>query len=143
MRKISKKRYPKHLYHLSFVNHDEDVFEPRVPGVDSRNCKEDDETKRICMSSVISGCIRAKNDNIENGNILFVHEPDSSLVDINDLHLVKPNKYEVFDVIETKEIWVTDKIPMRCVGQIMVDDNGWNDDYVCKPIKWHWIKKFN
>jgi hypothetical protein len=88
---IASEKIPKHLYHLSDENHNNEVFYPRVPKTITYN--EDVKTKRICFSSSMSSAFRA-HFNYKTGWIIkYVHIP------------IRPVNYP-----QTKDLWASDFI---------------------------------
>ena len=136
MKKYNYKTHPQ-LFHISDENHDGKTFKPRVPKYAKEN-DEDFKTKRICVSTSITGCINALDPcRFHPSMIWYVHVP----VDLDSLYeknsICVPNKTEVPDVAVTKEKWITKKTKLKCIGIIK---NVYNSKY--GRARFTWIKKF-
>lgn len=127
-------------FHLSECNQNNKMFRPRVPS--DRMDGEDGKTKRICVSTCISGCIRAITSGLFyliNDSVFYVHVP----VDYKG-RVFAPTKKEVPDVNVTREKWLLDKTRMKCIGKIRVFESSRRDPYdpYTKLIRYKWIEKY-
>lgn len=143
--------YSKHLYFLSPINMDGCQLAPKIPNnYFTQNGYEDNETPRICFAPSIDKCLIALSRNCT-GEELYVHIPrlrNNTLKRI--IH--KPTIDQVPDSGITGEIWVTNKIPVMCIGKIKVtgDDGkrghkfkyGNNKEAELYGWKWEWIEKY-
>lgn len=100
------------LFHLSRYKHpDGTMFRPRIP--ENGLYLEDEKTKRVCVSTSISGCFLAMG--FENDyTYAWIFEPVNYKKIEN--HIFQPTKNEVPDVTETREKWITCPVKMKCVG---------------------------
>lgn len=106
----------KRIYFVSETNMDGRTLTPRVPkNFLTDNGYEDSETKRICFSNSINGCLIALSQNIE-GKEFYVHVPEN----MNTLKIEKPSKSQVPDVARTKEIWVLNPVRIKTFCKIKV-----------------------
>ena len=129
-------------FHISEKNRNNEMFRPRIPS--NTMDGEDEKTKRICVSTCISGCIRAIIDDhcyrFDDG-IYYVHVPWNYKGKV-----IKPTKVQVPDVNVTKEKWLTSKVRMRCIGKIMVFRSNKRDPYkhYCgHSYRFRWIEKYD
>lgn len=132
------------LFHLSINNLDGKTVKPSIPNnYMTQNGYEDGKTKRVCFATSIDNCLRAFSQNCT-GTKLFVHVPDGKY------DLYSPTTSEVPDVDITSEIWITEPVKMKCVGQIEVigdrGEDGLPYKYGNKTAElydwnWKWIKK--
>ena len=136
-----------HLYHLSEKNHDGKTFRPRLPYSKSDDTEyEDQKTRRVCFSSSMSGAFRAINDCFYK-ETLYVHVPTNLDEIIENGKLVKPSENEVYDVYDTGEYWVRQKVKLKCIGlaefTCSENTNMWD---LNKPdrdrVKIKWIEKY-
>jgi hypothetical protein len=130
------KDYCEPLFHLSWENHDGEVFYPRVPS--NRMVDEDDCTDRVCLSSSLHGCYTAINDTpywfrTQIDDFIFVHVAKNlrELVETENLWL--PGLDEVPDILETGEIWATGPVEMECICVARVTV-GINDFFKFTPV---------
>lgn len=136
------------LYHLSTTNMNNSYLTPRIPSnYFTKNGYEDSKTKRVCFSTEIDGSLMGMSRNLE-GETLYVHEP----VDTSKLKIIKPTLHQVPDSKITKEVWVMDKVKIKCVGIIKVIKDKGEDGIQFKygnnvaelyEWDWKWIKKFS
>lgn len=135
------------LYHLSQSNLDGKVLTPRIPSnflVDNRY--EDGETKRVCFSNSIDGCLRGMSQNLK-GMKLYVHTPEK------ECDVYRPTTKEVPDCKVTGEVWVKKPVKLKCIGLIKVTgDRGedgipytYGDDNVAELYDWDykWIDRYD
>ena len=127
----------KHLYHLSDINHDGEVFVPRVPATIAQH--ENSSVKRVCFSTTMSGAFKAISqcyfDHIQK---LYVHVPESM-----PKKILRPDEYDVYDVELTKEKWVVEKVKMKCIGCAMFRGYEHDDDEIPAKVNIQWIEKYN
>lgn len=145
---IASKKIPKHLYHLSDENHNNEVFYPRVPKTITYD--EDVKTKRICFSSSMSGAFRAHFNYRTGWIIKYVHIP---IRPINEKYLKKPTIKEVPDIQDTGEWWCTRRVKLKCIGKVKMrenlkeiffikSNNSKNFDHELYSIDIKWIEKY-
>lgn len=107
------------LYHLSPVNHDGELFLPRVP--DSRMRTEDATTPRICFGpSILKAYYAVKTLRCHNQmDLMFIHVPNN-LDELKAFNaIVAPDENEVPDAFSTDELWSLDPVEMKCVGLVL------------------------
>lgn len=104
------------LYHISPVNHDGEIFLPRVPS--SRMRSEDGITPRVCFGpSLLDAYYAVKTTRCHTQmDLMFIHVPNN----LDELKafsaIVAPNENEVPDASDTGELWSLDPVEMKCVG---------------------------
>ena len=109
------------LYHVSKVQHDGEIFKPRVPKF--KLYAEDNKIKRICVSTSVVGALRAITCEDVPG-VYRIHKPvNVGKKKISD-YLYKPTKDEVPDVIETREKWILCPVRMVDIGYVVVSFSG-------------------
>ena len=128
------------LYHVSDTRYREDkVFRPRIPGcIVECDLDEDSRTKRVCVSTSISGCIKAICcENFRNTDF-YVYEPytDEKTGSRIEDNIYKPSEEEVPDVWSTREKWITCCCKMKLVKVIRPVG------YVHGYVKYKTIKSF-
>lgn len=107
------------LYHLSPVNHDGELFYPRVP--ESRMISEDAVTPRVCFGpSLLEAYYAVETLRRHNQmDLMFVHVPDN----IDELKafnaIVSPDDDDVPDASKTGELWSLDPVKMKCMGLVL------------------------
>lgn len=134
------------IYFVSENSMDDELLTPRIPSnYLVNNGYEDKETKRICFSTSIDGCLAALSKNIK-GHDLYVHVPD------HPCKIYKPTTKEVPDCKITNEVWVKHPISIKCIGKIHVEEAegpgikytyGDNKSTELYKWKWKWLKKYN
>ena len=98
------------------------TLEPRIPdNFLTRNNFEDNTTKRVCLSTSISGCLTALSCNLTN-KILYVYTP------MDDMEVYTPDVDEVPDVNITDEKWCLNTCVVRLCYKILVID-ATDDEY--------------
>lgn len=147
--RISNKDIPKHIYHLSDVNHDGEIFKPR--NFDSMGIANGNErdVKRICFSDSINGALLSIFPQGATDAEMYVHIPDT------DVKVYKTDKDDVYDSDVTHELWVKEPCRMKCIGKIKVIDMNTSKSRTIVDIKnlpykklklfdfkWKWIEKF-
>lgn len=91
------------------------LLNPRIPKTYGEN--EDNQTKRICVSSSVEGCIKAIGCNIFIGCNLYIHKADI------DISIIKqPTESEVPDVWVTGECWVLKPTMFELFKTLLVKD---------------------
>lgn len=135
------------LYHLSINNLNGKYLEPRIPdNYFIKNGYEDNETKRVCLSKSIQGSLMGLGYNCK-GKEFYVNIPDGIY------KTYTPSKSEVPDCKITKEIWILEKVKLKCIGKIKVIKDAGEDGikfsygehnhselYKCD---WEWLEKYN
>ena len=143
--RIQKKKV--HLYHLSDLNHDGKTFRPRLPHSKSDDPEyEDQKTRRVCFASSMSGAYRAIND-VGYTEKLYVHIPTNLDEIIENGKLVKPSENDVYDVYNTGEYWIKQKVKLKCIGFAEFTCSGYNNMWdMSKPdrdrVRIKWIEKY-
>lgn len=99
-------------YFASKKNVDNEVLSPRVPL--HRTLTEDNETKRICVSQSINGCLTAV-DNFVPGKIVYIH-----VCECDDEYIVQPELDQVIDACFTGELWITEDVKMTLFMTIKI-----------------------
>jgi hypothetical protein len=139
----------KKLYHISDVNHNGEIFLPRIPetiimGQYSEDLEmEEMLTKRVCFSKTISGAFLAINFD-GSYEELYLHVPEN-INDISKEDIIIPTEEQVWDGEYTKEVWVTAPVKMKCIGKVRIGYNlskmTWRD---WRPsVKFKWIEKYD
>lgn len=139
----------KKLYHFSDVNHDGEIFSPRIPDTIIMDAygealeMEERETKRVCFSKTISGAFLAINFD-GTYEELYLHVPEN-IGDISENDIIIPTEEQVWDGEYTKEVWVTAPVKMKCIGKVLIgydlSKTTWRD---WRPsVKFRWIEKYD
>lgn len=96
----NRKDYKDQLYHISEEKNLK-ILTPRIPdNYFTENGYEDNTTKRVCLSTSISGALAGLGMNLE-GKVLTVYKPEDKII------TKKPNKKQVPDIEITDEVWYT------------------------------------
>lgn len=135
------------FYHLSEINHDGEIFKPRVPDTVWSNYwgipEEDFKTKRICFSKTISGAFLAI-DFKGKYRTLYLHIPEN----INDIpkdKIVVPTNKQVPDSEFTREVWIKSAVKMKCIAKIQIGYNESNNKtfYQWRPsVKFKYLERY-
>lgn len=135
------------IYFVSEQNMNNKTLFPKIPNnYFTQNGYEDNTTKRVCFAPTIDKCLMGLSQNIQ-GKKFYVHIP----YDNQNLDIYKPNKQEVPDSAITDEIWVKNKVKIKCIGRISIikDDGkpGYKFTYLDKSAElygweWEWINKY-
>lgn len=155
------------LYHLSVDNHNNEVFEPRIPKSpytdECGEIIEDIHTPRVCFSKYINGAVLAltnDSDCVINKEY-YVHIPEDienwydSSFDWSGSreedwfeHVYVPTKKQVPDVNFTYERWVKHSVKMKCIGKIKVSVNieehlkkNYRESWRPK-VRFKWVEKY-
>lgn len=114
--RIESDKLPKHIYHISSVNHNGETFEPRK--YDNDNVKNGMEryVSRVCFSDSIQGCLYSIFPNGAYDADFYVHVP------AHDVKVYSTTKDDVYDSEITHELWVKEPVEMKCIGKIHVSD---------------------
>ena len=132
-------KIPSRLIHLSEVNHDGEIFRPRIPESIATHENEDDKVKRVCFSGSISGAFRAI-DFYGYYHNFYVHVP----VGIEDIvrrgKLCKPTIKQVYDVESTDEYWIKCNVKLKCIGVVCFQDRNYHS--YSDSIRFRWLEKF-
>lgn len=109
------------LYFVSQNDMDGKLLTPRVPNnYFTKNGYEDSKTPRVCFAPSIDKCLMALSQKCSDME-LYIHTPESG----QQLDVHKPTIDEVPDCAITGEIWVKNKVRMKCIGKIkVVKDKG-------------------
>lgn len=81
---------------------------------------EDTVTKRVCFSDWIEGCLSSLQDIPRK---YFVYVPDEN---INKNFIYYPSVKDVRDAKYTHEVWILNKIKVKCIGIIQSFDCDWS-----------------
>lgn len=155
------------LYHLSKENHNNEVFEPKIPDSpytdECGEIIEDIVTPRVCFSKHINGAVLAltnDSDKVINKEY-YVHVPEG-IEEWYDTpfnwteqgshswfdHVYVPTKKQVPDVDFTYERWVTHSVKMKCIGKVKVCvdikkhiNNRYRESWRPK-VKINWVEKY-
>lgn len=99
------------LFHLS-TRRNIKSLSPRIPYTVSS--KENQLIKRVCFSPSINGCISAI---WPRRSKLYVYIPAKDI----DIDFIKvPSLKDCYDCKETLELWITNQVPVICIGWIDV-----------------------
>lgn len=106
------------LYHLSNINHDGEIFNPRIPYYEDSGWKgEDTKTPRISFGLTIQDCLKSVPFRWAR-YVWYVHSP----VNPNPEYIHKVTSDEVYDAKTTNEIWYLKPVKMKLVDIIFVYD---------------------
>lgn len=138
------------IYHISTVNHDGEIFEPRV--YDNDNVKKGMErrVKRICFSDSIEGAYYSIFPNGTYDIDLYVHIPAT------DVKIYRTTTDDIYDSDITHEIWVKEPVEMRCIGKVHIsgttqkyktidvdsEKSGYGKRKYFKP-RYNWVEKYD
>lgn len=126
------------LYHLSEINHNNEVFYPRVPySIMDEEEYEDQKTKRICFSTTLSGAFRAIQFRPDETMVLYVHVP----YNIN-VKYYYPTETQVYDCKFTNEVWVKRKTKMKCIGKIRAYYKNSDFRHWRPKVRVKWLEKY-
>lgn len=147
--RIDDDKIPENIYHISTVNHNGEVFEPRY--YDNDNVKKDMErrVKRVCFSDSINGAFYSIFPNGAYDIDLFVHVPG------HKVKVYETTEYDIYDSDITHEVWVKEPVEMKCIGKIHVsgvskkyhtleidkDKSGYGKKKYYEPI-WNWVERY-
>lgn len=98
-------------YFVSNQNFNGEILYPRIP--ENRMNKEDSETKRICVSQSIDGCLVATYYDPE--DIIYVHYCESDKV-------TTPTVKQVEDAPITGEQWILESVEMKLFMILKITD---------------------
>lgn len=112
--RIEPDKLPKHIYHISSVNHNGEVFEPRK--YDNDNVKNGMEryVSRVCFADSIQGCLYSIFPNGAYDADFYVHVPG------HEVKVYATTKDDIYDSEITHELWVKEPVEMKCIGKIHV-----------------------
>lgn len=128
------------IYFLSESNMDGETLLPRIPSnYMTKNGYEESKTPRVCFSTSIDGSLMGLSQNLK-GKELYVHIPDS------EVSIYKPSVKQVPDCKITGEVWVKDKVNIKCIGKIkVIKDKGlpghrymYGDGKSAELYDWDW-----
>lgn len=147
----SKSGSPKNMYFLSTINKDGETLSPRVPdNFLTRNNYEDNETPRVCFATSVDKALIALSSN-NKGKEFYIHVPEKKNKKDKGYDVYKPSKKEVPDVKVTGEVWIKEKVKLKCIGSIIVSDAKdkslkytYGDNKTAELYGWNWTwnKKF-
>lgn len=114
-------KIPKRLFHLSEENHNGEWFKPRIPEsiIEYGEDKEDNEVKRVCFSTSITGAFYAINFD-GHWQKLYIHVPENIEDVVKRRKLCKPTTEQVFDADYCDEYWIKCKVKLKCIGYIAI-----------------------
>lgn len=134
------------IYYISTNKINSCTLLPRIPNnFLTQNGFADRKTARIAFHKTIDGAVM-NIDKKEPGKEFFVYIPDIECSYHN------PTKNEQPESDITDEVWVTEKIPIRCIGKIKIgeekENKGHEYTYGKKTAKiyewnWSWIEKYD
>ena len=134
------------LYHISTVNHNGEVFHPRVPDCCVSDEQENQDIKRVCFSSTISGAYRAITFSWEIGEECYVHVPENIDNIIKRGGVYKPSHLLVWDSDFTNEYWVRRPVKMKCIGKAKFYYNEFDCCHYGGPwrpkVRFKWIERY-
>lgn len=128
------------IYFLSNTNMDGKVLFPRIPSnFMTKNGYEESKTPRVCFSTSIDGSLMGLSQNLKDKE-LYVHIPES------EVNIYKPSVKQVPDCKITGEVWVKDKVNIKCIGKIkVIKDKGlpghrymYGDGKSAELYDWDW-----
>lgn len=128
------------IYFLSESNMDGKTLTPRIPSnYMTKNGYEESKTPRVCFSVSIDGSLMGLSQNLKDKD-LYVHIPDSKV------SVYKPSVKQVPDCKITGEVWVKDKVNIKCIGKIkVIKDKGlpghrymYGDGKSAELYDWDW-----
>ena len=128
------------IYFLSESNMDGKTLLPRIPSnYMTKNGYEESKTPRVCFSTSIDGSLMGLSQNLK-GKELYVHIPES------EVNIYKPSVKQVPDCKITGEVWVKDKVNIKCIGKIkVIKDKGlpghrymYGDGKSAELYDWDW-----
>ena len=132
------------LYFLSKTNMDGRTLTPRIPNnYFTTNGFEDNKTSRVCLAKSIDGALMGITVRFK-GQKLFVHVP------VNNINTIQPTTKQVPDCKITTEVWSTEDVTLKCIGEILVIDDKGLDGHSFKygnntselyDWNWKWIKR--
>ena len=128
------------IYFLSESNMDGKTLLPRIPSnYMTKNGYEESKTPRVCFSVSIDGSLMGLSQNLKDKE-LYVHIPES------EVNIYKPSVKQVPDCKITGEVWVKDKVNIKCIGKIkVIKDKGlpghrymYGDGKSAELYDWDW-----
>lgn len=128
------------IYFLSESNMDGKTLLPRIPSnYMTKNGYEESKTPRVCFSTSIDGSLMGLSQNLKDKE-LYVHIPES------EVNIYKPSVKQVPDCKITGEVWVKDKVNIKCIGKIkVIKDKGlpghrymYGDGKFAELYDWDW-----
>lgn len=128
------------IYFLSESNMDGKTLTPRIPSnYMTKNGYEESKTPRVCFSTSIDGSLMGLSQNLKDKE-LYVHIPES------EVNIYKPSVKQVPDCKITGEVWVKDKVNIKCIGKIkVIKDKGlpghrymYGDGKSAELYDWDW-----
>lgn len=128
------------IYFLSESNMDGKTLLPRIPSnYMTKNGYEESKTPRVCFSTSIDGSLMGLSQNLKDKE-LYVHIPES------EVNIYKPSVKQVPDCKITGEVWVKDKVNIKCIGKIkVIKDKGlpghrymYGDGKSAELYDWDW-----
>ena len=147
--RIEDNKLPKHIYHISYINHDGETFEPRTYDNDNVKNGMERKVKRVCFSDSITRALYSIFPNGAYDADFYVHVPNS------DCKVYKTTSDDIYDADITHELWIKEPVQMKCIGKIHV--NGVSDKthtidvdkdkagYGKKKYhetRWNWVEKY-
>ncbi len=148
--RIDDDKIPELIYHVSTVNHNGEIFEPRY--YDNDNVKKDMErrVKRVCFADSINGAIYSIFPNGTYDIDLYIHVPG------NKVKVYSTTSDDIYDSDITHELWVKEPVEMKCIGKIHIsgtsnkyktldvdkEKSGYGKRKYYEP-RWSWVEKYN
>lgn len=139
------------LYHASLDLEIIEEFAPRVPLEESRHILEDSTTKRVCLSSTISGALTAAPwgggsltnniDLIPDNRLIRIYEFDTN--DIDTKSIIYPGDLYKNDMVRDAEItgehWILEKIKPK--HTYIIKPTRYDDGYLADDISYENLQK--
>ena len=128
------------IYFLSESNMDGKTLLPRIPSnFMVKNGYEESKTPRVCFSASIDGSLMGLSQNLK-GKELYAHIP------VSEVSVYKPSVKQVPDCKITGEVWIKDKVNIKCIGKIkVIKDKGlpghrymYGDGKSAELYDWDW-----
>lgn len=147
--RIDDDKLPKFIYHISYINHDGETFEPRVYDNDNVKNGMERRVKRVCFSDSITRALYSIFPNGAYDADFYVHVPDSKC------KVYKTTTDDIYDSDITHELWIKEPVKMKCIGKIHVSgvsdkthtievdkDKAGYGKKKYHETKWRWIEKY-
>lgn len=147
--RIEDDKLPKFIYHISYINHDGETFEPRVYDNDNVKNGMERRVKRVCFSDSITRALYSIFPNGAYDADFYVHIPDS------ECKVYKTTTGDIYDSDITHELWIKEPVKIKCIGKIHVsgvsnkthtievdkDKSGYGKKKY-HETRWNWIEKY-
>ncbi len=147
--RIEYDKLPKFIYHISYINHDGETFEPRVYDNDNVKNGMERRVKRVCFSDSITRALYSIFPNGAYDSDFYVHIPDS------ECKVYKTTTEDIYDSDITHELWIKEPVKMKCIGKIHVSgvsnkthtievdkDKAGYGKKKYHETRWNWVEKY-